>query len=706
MEEMDYNHALFDSMAVFTDVVLEVNVESEMVRFLNDKIITDWRNTKVSVAEFLDRLAKINHPDYMDVCRRVFSKDFLSNLKTLYHYDNVVVIDGKEHRLNCVATPLCNEDGVVRIVYITIRNVQPLLDQREAEVRQREAEARVVESVLSSARIGIWKFLIGEGKPKFYCDYVTRKLVGGPDHFDPEEMYDFWIRRIETAFVDAVNDTVDKIKNGVQCEVVYPYNHPTLGKITVRCGGVRDLSYTGSGVVLRGYHQDITDTNERLLQQVQISDALQKHFSAVIDVDFLKAKGTVLWDPDRFLKSTTGSDNSISLDFSPYYYRFDNQSVEKLKMVFDFEYLSKELLEKNRISIEVESILDGWFRFSFVASAFDADGKMSHCLLTIEQIDQEKKEELNQRMLLEKALASEKKERDSLLSMAAIYSTMHVFNLNSNIADEIAANDTIRRILVEHGMESLQEKVWHVLDETISQEFLDRMIQFTNFATLGRRMEGKTNIYTEVRDKHNLWFRFGFIRIGDMKDPLSKVIFFSQDIDGSKRELEALIEHSITDELTKIYNRHAYETDLKKIQKDGIGKDLWYVNYDINGLKVANDTMGHAAGDELIIAAAESINSSCVKYGKTYRIGGDEFVSILHCSSVDINHVFSDLHRLCQNWHGRYCSSLSLSIGIVGAAEFPGHTIEDLEKEADKRMYIEKRAWHTSAGNDRRKRDR
>ena len=62
-----------------------------------------------------------------------------------------------------------------------------------------------------------------------------------------------------------------------------------------------------------------------------------------------------------------------------------------------------------------------------------------------------------------------------------------------------------------------------------------------------------------------------------------------------------------TDELTRCYNRRAYEEDINKLD---LTKEWVYVSMDINGLKNANDSFGHAAGDELIRAAADCMKNT------------------------------------------------------------------------------------------------
>ena len=99
-------------------------------------------------------------------------------------------------------------------------------------------------------------------------------------------------------------------------------------------------------------------------------------------------------------------------------------------------------------------------------------------------------------------------------------------------------------------------------------------------------------------------------------------------------EKEKLIYTSNTDELTRCLNRHAYENDMKKLN---LSEEWVYISADLNGLKRANDSYGHMAGDELICAAADCMRDSFHEYGKVYRIGGDEFAVII--TAVSYTHL-------------------------------------------------------------------
>lgn len=116
----------------------------------------------------------------------------------------------------------------------------------------------IKNTILENANIGIWLIEIDEGsQPRMYVDDCMKNLLGITEGLSPEETYSFWYSKIHPDYYDAVNKGVEKIVSGVQAEVVYPWLHPVKGMVYVRCGGVRDTSYT-KGMRLQGSHQDVT----------------------------------------------------------------------------------------------------------------------------------------------------------------------------------------------------------------------------------------------------------------------------------------------------------------------------------------------------------------------------------------------------------------------------------------------------------------
>lgn len=160
-----------------------------------------------------------------------------------------------------------------------------------------------------------------------------------------------------------------------------------------------------------------------------------------------------------------------------------------------------------------------------------------------------------------------------------------------------------------------------------------------------------------------------------------------------------------TDTLTGMYSRNAYNGALESYDKFIVlPKELVVFSVDVNGLKSANDTLGHAAGDEIICGAAGCINAVLGKHGRCFRTGGDEFIVLSRIEPALIESAVQELRAMADAWHGNKAPALSLSVGYAVSADMPGISIEALIAAADKRMYADKAAYYTRSGNDRRHR--
>lgn len=166
--------------------------------------------------------------------------------------------------------------------------------------------------------------------------------------------------------------------------------------------------------------------------------------------------------------------------------------------------------------------------------------------------------------------------------------------------------------------------------------------------------------------------------------------------------IEKWIKRSNTDRLTGFFNRQAYESEVKHIESNEEEIKPAYVSIDVNGLKSVNDTLGHEAGDELIIGAAECLRQCFGAYGKLFRIGGDEFVALIHVNDFQLGKIQNDIDEVTENWSGKLNQKISFSCGYVSAAEAMNMTLNQVAALADKRMYEEKRRYYQEKGVDRR----
>ena len=167
-----------------------------------------------------------------------------------------------------------------------------------------------------------------------------------------------------------------------------------------------------------------------------------------------------------------------------------------------------------------------------------------------------------------------------------------------------------------------------------------------------------------------------------------------------KYEKEKYMYTSNTDGLTKCFNRRAYDSDMEKLD---LNTEWAYISLDLNGLKQANDSLGHSAGDELICAASNCMKFAFASYGKIYRIGGDEFVVLIQESVSNLDSILQEFDATVHDWHGKYSNSISVSYGVVKSSEKSFDSVQEISKLADERMYQNKKDYYTMSCNDRRR---
>ena len=149
---------------------------------------------------------------------------------------------------------------------------------RELQKRSYLEGRQSLENILEGARTGIWTIELEEGcQPRMYADRTMRILLGVPEDIGPEACYRHWFERIEPDYTAMVEEAVQEMLKTGRSEVIYPWDHPSLGKIYVRCGGVPDRTFEKPGSCLNGYHQDITETMvTRKKQEQSIMELLER----------------------------------------------------------------------------------------------------------------------------------------------------------------------------------------------------------------------------------------------------------------------------------------------------------------------------------------------------------------------------------------------------------------------------------------------
>jgi diguanylate cyclase (GGDEF)-like protein/PAS domain S-box-containing protein len=175
------------------------------------------------------------------------------------------------------------------------------------------------------------------------------------------------------------------------------------------------------------------------------------------------------------------------------------------------------------------------------------------------------------------------------------------------------------------------------------------------------------------------------------------------DVTERKHLEEALRSLSLTDELTGLYNRRGFstlaESHLSIARRKG--QDLLLVLGDIDGLKLVNDTFGHAAGDQVVIDAANVLKGTYRRVDILARIGGDEFTAFPIEAGPDsaeilTNRLQDNIAKHNERYARPFRLSMSVGVGRINPADCP--TVQRLLAEADRELYRRKRDRKAAGG--------
>ncbi|HXY01858.1 MAG TPA: diguanylate cyclase, partial [Candidatus Limnocylindrales bacterium] len=168
-------------------------------------------------------------------------------------------------------------------------------------------------------------------------------------------------------------------------------------------------------------------------------------------------------------------------------------------------------------------------------------------------------------------------------------------------------------------------------------------------------------------------------------------------------EFKKLQVNAVTDPLTGLYNRRlfaeSFEKELNRARRYGL--PLGIVILDLHRFKEVNDKYGHPRGDEVLRAAAATLQKALRTSDSAFRIGGDEFALLL--PQTDAGQALA-LSRRIETVFVETLQAFQLAFPVTmdhGVANFPqdGDQSDQLIRVADERLYRLKHKNHARTAN-------
>lgn len=245
------------------------------------------------------------------------------------------------------------------------------------------------------------------------------------------------------------------------------------------------------------------------------------------------------------------------------------------------------------------------------------------------------------------------------------------------------ANGAAEQLFGYERHELMKLDIWQLLvndsrDFARQQEMQDSSV---GYEVEGRRKEGET-FPLEITAKHTLLAGHQ-VRVACMRDI------------STRKEQEAHIRYqALYDGLTRLPNRHNLLQQLDNAirQADCLHCPLHLMFIDLDDFKKINDSMGHAAGDRLLVMVASRMRQLIEEDEVLARYGGDEFLILLHNKPDERVQALADSVLSALRLPFALDGGTFYISGSVGIARYPedASTGSELLRQADTAMYSSK----------------
>ena len=617
--------------------------------------------------------------------------------------------DGSEYWTEVVVSPI-EYQGKQANLSIN----RDVTDRKEAERELKRSQERL-ELALEGTETGLWDWKIKTGKMVFNEEWA--RLLG----YEREELFPMteeeWEKLVHQEDLRRSNELLEAHFKGetevYECEMRLKHKTGDWVWILSR-GHVVEWNDQGEPIRMVGTHQDVTDrkkAEEKLREARAFLDAALDGLSAHLAI--IDDRGEIVRVNEAWRKFA--EENGLEADEvsegSNYLQICKNATGECSGGAEEFAHGLRKVKsgEKDIYSQEYPCHSPNEQRW-FIGRVTPFPGReRKHLVITHENITerklaeralQEERDKLRNLHYAVDKLQQQEKEQEVLDTAVEVAEEMLGFDvcaLGIREGDQIVTKALSREIEPEsttsfkigEGItgKTLQkgETIWgNDLDE-----FPEAKVQNPAFQSFISVPIGEIGTFQVVStDKNNFDQRdveLTEVLAGHLREEIKRV-----------RLEEELRQQAIRDPLTGLYNRRYFNETLQKEmeQADRYNKPLAFLMLDINRFKEINDRYSHQTGDEVLKRVAELIKSNVRGADTVVRYGGDEFLVMLPETDGETRYIQTRLRDNLSQWNREaelIDFPLSLAMGMAHWEPDQGRDVEDVLKEADRRMYQDKR---------------
>lgn len=309
--------------------------------------------------------------------------------------------------------------------------------------------------------------------------------------------------------------------------------------------------------------------------------------------------------------------------------------LESFRETFTKEHILTGIEQRGVFTLSCRVLADGEPRYMNI-KASRIEGDENHLILGVSDIDMQMKyEEAAKRVQEERATVAR------ITALSGDYLAIYAVDPETCNYREYSISDELRDVIALRNGDNFFTDVIHKCEEIAYREDFG-MIQ-SLFVKERVISEAKTHgvflmTFRLVLSEKLVHVSVRAALVEERDGP--QLIVGISNIDPQvrrEREFAAVKNRANQDALTGVKNKHAYadaEGELNARIAAGENVEFGIVVCDLNDLKLANDTKGHQAGDDLLKQACSTI-CNVFKHSPVFRIGGDEFAVILQGSDYE-----------------------------------------------------------------------